>query len=85
MLYSWFDKWVAAKGANMFSNGYLRGEGGKIRYTFGVMFKIELDNSTVINQSKVRKPNFTRTRTESAQNLWLIKMPWTFDIYKNKN
>ena len=49
------------------------------------MFKIELDNSTVINQSKVRKPNFTRTRTESAQNLWLIKMPWTFDIYKNKN
>ena len=28
---------------------------------------------------------FLQTRTESAQNLWLIKMPWTFDIYKNKN
>ena len=23
-----------------------------------------------------------KTRTESAQNLWLIKMPWTFDNYK---
>ena len=30
-------------------------------------------------------PNQNKTRTESAQNLWLIKIPWTFDIYKNKN
>ena len=50
-------------------------------YTFGAsQQKVEYKTFLTRRNSQVEN-----TRTEFAQNLWLIQKPWTFDISNDKN
>ena len=49
------------------------------------LFRITFKKVQSLCLTYVKLADWLKTRAESAQNLWLVKMPGTSDMYKSKN